>query len=85
MLTLSDGLSDYTKPYFITQRRLESQKVAALEKQLAELRTKTAEKEQKEEEPTGMMALGGRLMIGGPAGFAPPPNGGMQPAMTGFY
>jgi hypothetical protein len=58
-----------------------------MEKELAELKTAAAKKQTEEEEEVNMgPGLGGRLMIGGPAGFGGPPNGGMmmqQP--TGFY
>lgn len=42
--------------------------IAALEKEVKELRTKTADKQPEEQNGMGMGGpLGGRLMIGGPA------------------
>lgn len=55
-------------PYKLQQQRDQATKTAALEKEVKELRTKTAEKES-DNEPSGLMGsgLGGRLMIGGPS------------------
>lgn len=81
------GLGDYSKPYVLQQQRDVSAKIAALEKEVKELRTKTADKQPEEQNGMGMGGpLGGRLMIGGPAGFQPNGmNGGMMPQATGFY
>ncbi|OXG17129.1 clathrin heavy chain [Cryptococcus neoformans Ze90-1] len=84
------GLSDYSMPYKLQQQRDQATKIAALEKEVKELRTKTAEKEP-DNEPSSLMGsgLGGRLMIGGPSGGPPfmgsMPNGGMMAQPTGFY
>lgn len=76
------ALGDFVRPFQITSQHLASRKIAALEKELAELKTKAVAKEQKEEEETSLgPGFGGRLMIGGPA------NGGgmgVSPAMTGL-
>lgn len=55
-------------PYKLQQQRDQATKIAALEKEIKELRTKTAEKEP-DNEPSSLMGsgLGGRLMIGGPS------------------
>ncbi|OCF33756.1 hypothetical protein I317_06933 [Kwoniella heveanensis CBS 569] len=85
------GLSDYSMPYKLQLQRDQSTKIAALEKEVKELRTKTAEKEP-DNEPSSLMGsgLGQRLMIGGPTGGPPfmgngMPNGGMMAQPTGFY
>jgi len=80
------GLGDYSKPYVLQIQRDQTTKIAALEKEVKELRSKTADKET--EEPSSMMGsgLGGRLMIGGPGGYQNGmPNGGMMAQPTGFY
>lgn len=77
-------------PYKLQQQRDQATKIAALEKEVKELRTKTAEKEP-DNEPSSLMGsgLGGRLMIGGPSGgphfMGNMPNGGMMAQPTGFY
>ncbi|RXK35208.1 clathrin heavy chain [Tremella mesenterica] len=82
------GLSDYSKPYILQLQRDQVTKIAAMEKELRELRTRTVEKS---EEPSTLMGsgLGNRLMIGAPTG-APYmngglPNGGLMAQPTGFY
>ncbi|ODO11264.1 hypothetical protein I350_00039 [Cryptococcus amylolentus CBS 6273] len=83
------GLGDYAMPYKLQQQRDQSTKLAALEKELKELKTKSVEKEAKDEEPSSLMGsgLGGRLLIGGPTGGPPQPymNGGLMAQPTGFY
>ncbi|KAK1921835.1 hypothetical protein DB88DRAFT_499360 [Papiliotrema laurentii] len=88
------GLSDYAKPYFLQQQRDQSTKVASLEKQIKELLEKTKKEDSSQEDQgSGLMGgLGGRLMIGGPTGFANgAPNGmmgqptGLMSQPTGYY
>ncbi|GFZ51649.1 LOW QUALITY PROTEIN: Clathrin heavy chain [Saitozyma sp. JCM 24511] len=84
------GLGDYSKPYVLQLQRDQVNKVAALEKEVKELRAKAAEKETGEESASALgPGLGGRLMIGGPTGGAPymngMANGGMMAQPTGFY
>ncbi|RSH92447.1 hypothetical protein EHS25_008863 [Saitozyma podzolica] len=84
------GLGDYSKPYVLQLQRDQVNKVAALEKEVKELRAKATEKETGEESASALgPGLGGRLMIGGPTGGAPymngVANGGMMAQPTGFY
>ncbi|KAL7419060.1 Clathrin heavy chain [Cryptotrichosporon argae] len=84
------GLGDYSKPYQLQIQRDHAQKIAALEKEVKELRTRTVQKEEDEQPSMLGAGLGGRLLIGGPTGgglafgngYA---NGGMMPQPTGFY
>lgn len=81
------GLGDFVMPYTLTAKRLQAEKVSSLEKQLKELQAKQKASEPEEDTNTGLVGLGGRLMIGGPA------NGsmmmgqptGMMSQPTGFY
>jgi len=81
------GLSDYSKPYVLQLQRDQTQRISALEKELKELKSKSADKDV-DGEPSSLLGsgLGQRLMIGGPTG-APQPymNGGMMAQPTGFY
>ncbi|WVQ80099.1 hypothetical protein IAT38_002200 [Cryptococcus sp. DSM 104549] len=86
------GLSDYSMPYKLQQQRDQASKISALEKEVKELRAKSAEKEPENETSTLMgSGLGGRLMIGGPTGGPPfmgngmPNGGGLMAQPTGFY
>jgi len=84
------GLGDYSKPYNLQIARDQNTKLAALEKEVKELREKTKKDEPESETTSSMMGgLGGRLMIGGPTG-APymnggGMNGGLMSQPTGFY
>ncbi|OCF71038.1 clathrin heavy chain [Kwoniella mangroviensis CBS 8886] len=82
------GLSDYSMPYKLQQQRDQSTKIAALEKEVKELKAKTTEKEPENEPSLMGSGLGQRLMIGGPTGgpYGGMPNGGgLMSQSTGFY
>ena len=92
-LSWQHGLNDFFMPYKIQLQRSLVQKVAALEKQVQELSTKTQKKEQAEEEasiiPPG--GFGNRLLLtqgnGYPPQGPPPPmmmNGTGMPMQTGI-
>lgn len=79
------GLGDNTRPYTLQQTRSQSSKLAALQKELAELKLK--QKSSEPEEDTGSIlgsGLGGRLLIGGPGAGMNGGMGGMPPQATGF-
>ncbi|KAK8847678.1 hypothetical protein IAR55_005537 [Kwoniella newhampshirensis] len=86
------GLSDYSMPYKLQLQRDQASKIAALEKEVKELRSRTVEKDS-DNEPSSLLGsgLGGRLMIGGPTGGPPfmgngvPNGGGLMAQPTGFY
>ncbi|TXT13046.1 hypothetical protein VHUM_01447 [Vanrija humicola] len=63
------GLGDITRPYSLQKTTEVSQKIAALEKELKELKAKQASKEPEEDPQSNLLGggLGGRLLIGGPA------------------
>ena len=72
-LSWQHGLNDFFMPYKIQSQRSLAAKIAALEKQVQELATKTTKKEQAEEEtpiinPGG---FGNRLLLTQGNGFAP--------------
>ncbi|EKD05583.1 clathrin heavy chain 1 [Trichosporon asahii var. asahii CBS 8904] len=70
-------------PYKLQNAAQTTQKIAALEKELAELKTKQKAAEPEEEQSTGMLGgFGGRLMIGGPGGMN---GGGMMGQPTGVH
>lgn len=81
------GLGDLTMPYKLQQQSLHVSKIAALEKELKELKAKAKKDEPEDDSSIIGGGLGGRLMIGGPGqqyGGGVAMNGGMVGQPTGM-
>jgi clathrin heavy chain len=67
-LSWKAGLNDFTMPYLLSVERLRNDQIAALQKQVKELSTRTVEKE--EAENTAPILMGsGQLMLGYGGGY----------------
>ena len=75
-LSWKAGLSDATMPYTLTVQRLQSDLLQSLQKQVAELTTKTVKKEEQENSAP---------ILGGTGMLALTYGGQMQPQQTGAY
>jgi len=77
-LSWQHGLNDFYMPYKIQVQRSTPDKIAALERQVKELSTKTVQREQAEEAPMMNPGLGMLMITQGPGTGMPP-----QPYMNG--